>query len=204
MPKRAHRVFPRTHRVCPKTQRGQYARSQIHTVWILAAKLPNSDLNFAVDFWSIFSSCFFQGERPEKIHQKIPLKIHPGLNWEKFPSDFCRSLFLTVLSKQCCARFPKIRLQKLSSDFCRNVFVQDAQGGISPEKLRGLREYPRRPPGGPLVLKNQSQNAALRGLRAPSQSASRSTIFLSELRVLLPLVVQNSYNICRKNSLKSF
>ena len=67
-------------------------------VWIFAAKLPNSDLNFAVDFWWVFSSYFFQGIRPEKIHQKIPCKIHPGLCSEKFPSDFCRSLFLRVLS----------------------------------------------------------------------------------------------------------
>ena len=45
-------------------------------------------------FWWISTSFFFQGKRPEKIHQKIPHKIHPGLCSEKFPSDFCRSLFL--------------------------------------------------------------------------------------------------------------
>ena len=41
-----------------------------------------------------FSSCFFQGKRPEKVHQRIPCEIHPGLCSEKFPSNFCRSLFL--------------------------------------------------------------------------------------------------------------
>ena len=33
-----------------------------------AAKLPNSDFNFAVDLWVDFSSRFFQGKRPKK-HQ---------------------------------------------------------------------------------------------------------------------------------------
>ena len=71
-------------------------QGQILAVWILAAKLPNSDLNFAVDFLVDFSSFFCQGKRPEKIHQKIPRKLHPALCSEKFPSDFCRSLFLTI------------------------------------------------------------------------------------------------------------
>ena len=43
-----------------------------------------------------FPSCFSQGKRPEKFHQKIPRKIHPGLCSEKFPSDFCSSLSLMV------------------------------------------------------------------------------------------------------------
>ena len=42
-------------------------------------------------FGGFFTPIFFQGKRPEKIHQKIPRKIHPGLCSEKFPSDFCRS-----------------------------------------------------------------------------------------------------------------
>ena len=65
-------------------------QGRILAVWILAAKLPNSDLDFLVDFLVDF----FHGKRPEKIHQKIPRKIHPGLCSQKFPSDFCRSLFL--------------------------------------------------------------------------------------------------------------
>ena len=56
-------------------------QGRILAVWILSAKLPNSDLNFAVDFWVDFFSCFFQGKRPEKIHQKSPAK---------FTQDFVR------------------------------------------------------------------------------------------------------------------
>ena len=68
-------------------------------MWILAAKLPNSDLNFAVDFLVDFFLLFFSKEKgPKKIHQKIPRKIHPGLCPEKFPSDFCRSLIFLIFS----------------------------------------------------------------------------------------------------------
>ena len=50
--------------------------SQILAVWILAAKLQNSDLNFATDFWVIFSSFFFfSREKGPKIHKKIPAKF---------------------------------------------------------------------------------------------------------------------------------
>ena len=43
--------------------RGPFAswksQGRILAVWILAAKLPNSDLNFAVDFWvDFFPACF--------------------------------------------------------------------------------------------------------------------------------------------------
>ena len=41
-----------------------------------------------------FPPIFFQGKRPEKIHQKIPRKIHPGLCSEKFPSQNGVSNFL--------------------------------------------------------------------------------------------------------------
>ena len=36
----------------------QFFQGQILAVWILAAKLPNSDLDFALDFLVAFSSCF--------------------------------------------------------------------------------------------------------------------------------------------------
>ena len=58
---------------------------------------PKFRFEFCRGFLGIFSSCFFQGKRPEKIHQKIPRKNHQGLCSEKFPSDFCRSLLLSVL-----------------------------------------------------------------------------------------------------------
>ena len=44
-----------------------------------------------------FPSDFFTKERPpKKIHRKIHCKIHPEICANKFPSDFCRSLFLTM------------------------------------------------------------------------------------------------------------
>ena len=67
-----------------------FCQGQILAVWILAAKLPNSDLKFAVDYWVDFS----KKKRPPKIHWKSPHKIHLGICSEKFPSDFCRGLFL--------------------------------------------------------------------------------------------------------------
>ena len=71
-------------------------QGRILAVWILAAKLPNSDLKIAVDFWVDFFLLFFprkkaQNNPPQIIHGKI----HPGIRSEKFPSDFCRSLLLT-------------------------------------------------------------------------------------------------------------
>ena len=57
-------------------------------MWILAAKLPNSDLNFAVDFWWILSSYFFQGKRPKKIHQKIPPQNSLRTLFGKIPLGF--------------------------------------------------------------------------------------------------------------------
>ena len=54
--------------------------------------------------------------------------------------------------------------------------------------MRGSERVSKRPPGGPLALENRSQHAPPR-LPAPSQNLPRSAIFLSELRVLLPLIV---------------
>ena len=68
-------------------------------MWVLAAKLPNSDLNFAVDFWGDFFSYFIQGKRPKKIHKRIHREIHQKVSREKFPLDFCRSLLLTKKSR---------------------------------------------------------------------------------------------------------
>ena len=95
--------------VCPSKPRETKVLGQgrILAVWILAPKLPNSDLKIAVDFWVDFFSYFFQGKRPQKIHQKIHGKIHPGIRSEKFPSDFCRSLLLI--------------LGRISRNFCRDI-----------------------------------------------------------------------------------
>ena len=40
-----------------------FSRGQILAVWILAAKLPNSDLNFAVDFWVDFFRLFLPRQK---------------------------------------------------------------------------------------------------------------------------------------------
>ena len=41
-------------------------QGQILAVWILAAKLPNSDLNFALDCSVDYSSCFSKEKGPNK------------------------------------------------------------------------------------------------------------------------------------------
>ena len=57
----------------------------ILAVWILAAKLPNSDFNFAVDFLlECLSSCLFQGKRPEKTTKNPPQNSPRALS-EKIP-----------------------------------------------------------------------------------------------------------------------
>ena len=70
-------------------------QGQILAVWILAAKLPNSALSFAVGFGSDISFCFVQGKGPPKKHQKFSRKIRPEICSDKFPSDVCRGLILT-------------------------------------------------------------------------------------------------------------
>ena len=88
-------------------------------MWILAAKLPNSDLNFAVDFLVDF----FLLSSPRKSTKKNPQKkIHPELCSEKFPSDFCRSLFLRHFSESCKEQsslvFGAWTLARRSEDAC--------------------------------------------------------------------------------------
>ena len=71
-----------------------FCQGQILTVWILAAKLPNSDLDFAVDFFLLF---FFARKTARKNPSKNPPQNSPGKSVGKFLSDFCRSAFLDVL-----------------------------------------------------------------------------------------------------------
>ena len=103
-------------------------QGRILAVWILAAKLPNSDLNFAVIFGWFFSSYVFQGKRPEKIHQKIPRKIHPGLCSEKFPSDFCRSLFLINILRHF-AMYPQVSDSACAEDQISLFFLMTKESG---------------------------------------------------------------------------
>ena len=73
---------------------GALNHGQILAVWILAAKLPNSDLNFAVDCWVDVCLLFFSKER--RPQNRNPLKNipanSPGNLFRNFPSDFCSSL----------------------------------------------------------------------------------------------------------------
>ena len=52
-------------------------------MWILAPKLPNSDLKIAVDFCVDFFLLTFPRKKDQKIHQKIHGKIHPGIRSQK-------------------------------------------------------------------------------------------------------------------------
>ena len=81
--------------LCDRAGQLQNINSQgrILAVWILVAKLPNSHLNFAVDFLVDFSSLLFPKKKAQKNPPKNPRKIHLGLCSDKFPADFCRSLF---------------------------------------------------------------------------------------------------------------
>ena len=63
-------------------QCGFWPRSSQILIWIL----------LWIFGW-VFSSLFFQGKGHKKFHQNIPCKIHAESCSEKFPSDFCRSLF---------------------------------------------------------------------------------------------------------------
>ena len=65
------------------------SQEQILAVWILAAKLPNSDLKLEGDF-PVFLP---RKTAPQKKNPpKIPQTIHPGICSAKFPSDFCNPL----------------------------------------------------------------------------------------------------------------
>ena len=61
-------------------------------MWILAAKLPNSDLNLAVDFYGgFFPPVFFSKEKgPKKSTKKSPAK---------FTQDFVRKNSPRILQK---------------------------------------------------------------------------------------------------------
>ena len=68
-------------------------------MWILAVKLPNSDLNFAV-YFRVDYFLYFSKEKGLKKNSKSPpsRKIHPKSRSDKFPSDLCGSLLLTIVT----------------------------------------------------------------------------------------------------------
>ena len=75
------------------------SQGQILAVWTLATKLPNSDLNFAVDFWVDFIGLFFSNEKgPKKDTKKSPAK---------FTQEFVRKIPLGFLQKPFLDNFRK-------------------------------------------------------------------------------------------------
>ena len=66
--------------VIGKQSRPANSQGQILTEWTLAAKLPNSDLNFAVDFWVHFFPRVFSPRKKARIKstKKSPAKFTQG------------------------------------------------------------------------------------------------------------------------------
>ena len=77
-------------------------KARFPAVWILAAKLPNSDLNFAmwfflgVDFFFLFSLQGKTAPSKKNPRQKNLPQNSPRIWSEKLPSDFRRSVFLKL------------------------------------------------------------------------------------------------------------
>ena len=65
-------------------------------MWILDAKLPDSDLNFAVIFGWIFLHFFFPRARPEKSTENPP-QNSPGNLFGKIPLGFLQKPSLDML-----------------------------------------------------------------------------------------------------------
>ena len=76
------------------TQHSQQEYSRPDPCSVDFAKLPNSDLNFAVDFWVDFSSCFSKEKGPQKSTAKNPLQNSPGNSVGKIPLGFLQKPFL--------------------------------------------------------------------------------------------------------------
>ena len=71
------------------------SQGRILAVWILAPKLPNSDLKIAVDFWVDFFLLFFSKEKgPKKSKKKNPRQNSPGNSFGKIPLGFLQKPFL--------------------------------------------------------------------------------------------------------------
>ena len=75
---------------------GQKVRPQgrILAKWILAAKLPNSDLNFAVDFLVDFFLLLFPRKKARKVPPKNPPQNSPRTLFGKIPLGFLQKPFL--------------------------------------------------------------------------------------------------------------
>ena len=70
------------------------SQGRILAVWIFAAKLPNSDLNFAVDFLVDFIHLFSPRKKARKNPPKHPPQNSPGTLFGKIPLGFLQKPFL--------------------------------------------------------------------------------------------------------------
>ena len=75
------------------------SQGRILAVWILAPKLPNSDLNFAVDFWVDFFLLFFPRKKARKNPPKNPRQNSPGNSVGKIPLGFLQKPSLDKFGK---------------------------------------------------------------------------------------------------------
>ena len=66
-------------------------------MWILAAKLPNSDLNSAVDFLVDFFLLFFPRKKARKTPPKNPPQNSPRTLFGKIPLGFLQKPFLDII-----------------------------------------------------------------------------------------------------------
>ena len=66
-------------------------------MWILAPKLPNSDLKIAVDFWVDFFLLFFPRKKAQKNPPKNPRQNSPGNSVGKIPLGFLQKPSLEFL-----------------------------------------------------------------------------------------------------------
>ena len=102
-------------------------------MWILAAKLPNSDLNFAVDFLVDFFLLFFPRKKARKNPPKNPPQNSPGTLFGKIPLGFLQRPFLDKFTRTIWGKIHRFLLlsgsgnrsattiHHLSHSFCTNV-----------------------------------------------------------------------------------
>ena len=73
-------------------------QGRILAVWILAMKLPDFDLTFAVDFWVDFFLRLYPRKKARKNPPKNPLQNSPGTLIGKIPLGFLQKPFLEKAS----------------------------------------------------------------------------------------------------------
>ena len=105
----------------------QICQGQILAVWILAAKLPNSDLNFAVDLYVDLFLPDFPSNKAQTNQPKNPLQNSPGSLFGKIPSDFCRGLVLKICVCVCSGAKKEPQSQKIART-APKTFLNNSRG----------------------------------------------------------------------------